>query len=933
MSSDMRQASGSSKAKRRLIDADDDNRPNTAADEHASNPKRQRVSRACDSCRSKKDKCDGVQPVCSTCASLSRPCTYKANPKKRGLPTGYIRTLELLWGLVFCKIKGSEDVVRALLKAANMPSHLSTMGKEAEGSDTLLFSWKNSAVLRDVERMLTLLEQPEDEQDKELRAPGDNDSPQDAEGSSVLSSDTLEWYIPEGLGDGRESSLAAGPSPIKTPTIGATAKSHLTRNTRDSGTQTPSPNDAAEDPRILVTHPPSLSHSILHSSDSISKYPPRLPSNTWALIDIYFTYTQCWFPILEKHDILRTAFRHSEDDIPVSATSAGSGNHAALWAVLALASIQEASITATRQLPQASSDRPNPKQLYATAKSLIPGEEDAYEIGHVQALLILSLIKLGQQEWAAAWVLVGQAVRISQCLRLDRPPSNQSINGDGLKSSGRAKHVFLGCFVLETIVAMQTDQIPSLRKSDLMKSGPINEDGLEEWHPWEDQTGLRPVELSRGNFHRGPLHALSTFNRLVSLICILNDLCCFKQSMTSSASQLEVLERQLQIWISALPKSYRVDVQANSAKPASPHIFGLEMMYEGVVATLSLQFSIQKNDANVQEAVHKGRATESSKRLLLLLQTYMETYSLSATFPTFGMVLSLSAPQDTETRNSPLLFDLDSGLKQKLRSFTSHLATVWFVQEKDTSGVRMTTMTPSVPSMSATQRPRSLTNPTSADQNSFHLSEIPIPGNATRRAGAIDSTPLDISAADPLLSNAWMRTASNAEDNAALSLPTPASSVNINRGVTETLQQASQPREPTSHRQHASISSSTRPINGAASLPDLNSFQPLQYQTPYNEQNNNIGSFLDMDGYGSLHRPRIAPDLDALFDELASLDGTENADNQPEFMQNLGFVPDAGIPELYSYSSQVEPFLLAQTQQLPMPDPPGGATTGVSTGN
>ncbi|KAF7622201.1 hypothetical protein AFLA_008747 [Aspergillus flavus NRRL3357] len=779
-------------------------------------------------CRSKKDKCDGVQP--------------------RGLPTGYIRTLELLWGLVFCKIKGSEDVVRALLKAANMPSHLSTMGKEAEGSDTLLFSWKNSAVLRDVERMLSLLEQPEDEQDKELRAPGDNDSPQDAEGSSVLSSDTLEWYIPEGLGDGRESSLAAGPSPIKTPTIGATAKSHLTRNTRDSGTQTPSPNDATEDPRILVTHPPSLSQSILHSSDSISKYPPRLPSNTWALIDIYFTYTQCWFPILEKHDILRTAFRHSEDDIPVPATSAGSGNHAALWAVLALASIQEASITATRQLPQAPSDRPNPKQLYATAKSLIPGEEGAYDIGHVQALLILSLIKLGQQEWAAAWVLVGQAVRISQCLRLDRPPSTQSINGDGLKSSGRAKHVFLGCFVLETIVAMQTDQTPSLRKSDLMKIGPINEDGLEEWHPWEDQTGLRPVGLSRGNFHRGPLHALSTFNRLVSLICILNDLCCFKQSMTSSASQLDVLERQLQIYISALPKSYRVDVQANSAKPASPHIFGLEMMYEGVVATLSLQFAVQKNDTNVQEAVHKGRATESSKKLLLLLQTYMETYSLSATFPTFEIAILYLTSRDCV---------------------------------------------------------------------------------ACPREGHVGY----ISAADPLLSNSWMRTASNAEDNAALSLPTPASSVNINRGVTETLQQASQPREPTSHRQHASISSSTRPINGAASLPDLNSFQPLQYQTPYSEQNTNIGSFLDMDGYGSLHRPRIAPDLDALFDELASLDGTENADNQPEFMQNLGFVPDAGIPELYSYSSQVEPFLLAQTQQLPMPDPPGGATTGVSTGN
>jgi hypothetical protein len=45
------------------------------------------------------------------------------------------------------------------------------------------------------------------------------------------------------------------------------------------------------------------------------------------------------------------------------------------------------------------------------------------------------------------------------------------------------------------------------------------------------------------------------------------------------------------------------------------------------------------------------------------------------------------------------------------------------------------------------------------------------------------------------------------------------------------------------------------------------------------------------------------------------------ADNQPEFMQNLGFVTDSGIPELYSFSGQIEPFLLAQTQQLPSNGP------------
>lgn len=47
-------------------------------------------------------------------------------------------------------------------------------------------------------------------------------------------------------------------------------------------------------------------------------------------------------------------------------------------------------------------------------------------------------------------------------------------------------------------------------------------------------------------------------------------------------------------------------------------------------------------------------------------------------------------------------------------------------------------------------------------------------------------------------------------------------------------------------------------------------------------------------------------------------------DNLPEFMQNLGFVPDAGVPELYSYSNQVEPFLLAQSQ----PQMPGAEAAG-----
>ncbi|PYH95967.1 quinic acid utilization activator [Aspergillus ellipticus CBS 707.79] len=875
MNNETRQASGAgTKAKRRLTDGDDAGKQSPLADDFASNPKRQRVSRACDSCRSKKDKCDGVQPVCSTCASLSRPCTYKANPKKRGLPTGYIRTLELLWGLVFTKIQGSEEVVRALLRAANIPSHLATMGKEAEGSDTLLSSWKNSIVLREIERLLTFLEQPDDEPGPRL--PGESDSPQDAEGS-VLSADALEWNLSDVLGDGREGSLAVV-SPIKTPSAGSTIKNAAVRITRDCATQTPFPTDTHEAVGRIPQRP---------SDPEIPM--PQLPSNAWPLLDIYFSYTQCWFPILEKHDILRTAFRQHEDDARISASCAGAGDHAALWAVLTLASIQEASISATRQLTDFS-ERPDPAQLYVTAKSLIPGEHGPFELGHVQALLILSLVKLGQQDWSAAWILVGQAVRIAQSLGLNRSsPGPKDPEG---KSAARAKHVFLGCFILETLVAMQTGQVPSLRKGDLVPIGPINEDGLEEWHPWEDQTGLRPVEPSR-TFHRGPLHALSTFNRLTSLMCILSELCSVRQAPNPGAS-LEALERQLQLWVSALPKSYRVDLQTPS-KVASPHIFGLEMMYESVVANLSLQYALHRGDRNLPETPLKKRATESSKRLLQLLQTYMENYSLSATGPTFGMVLTFGLSPG----EGP--FELDLGLKSKLQSFAAHLATVWNAKPRPEKTPDLTAVLPN--------RPRSVSNRDPVP----HAFSQPSLQSEPRRVSMLDDA-RGLATPDPFFSNSWMRTP-NVEDNVALSIPTPAPSLNI---------QGAEPQPPhlkDSHlAHHPRTSISSKPINGTPMMPDLTSpFHASTPYPPYSDPSLNLGSFVDIDGYGPPRRPRIAPDLDALFDELASLDGTEKTDKQPEFMQNLGFVPEAGAPELYSYSSQVEPFLLAQTQQQQVP--------------
>jgi hypothetical protein len=46
--------------------------------------------------------------------------------------------------------------------------------------------------------------------------------------------------------------------------------------------------------------------------------------------------------------------------------------------------------------------------------------------------------------------------------------------------------------------------------------------------------------------------------------------------------------------------------------------------------------------------------------------------------------------------------------------------------------------------------------------------------------------------------------------------------------------------------------------------------------------------------------PDVPSDLESFFDELASLDTTNNMGNQPQFMQNLGFAPDANMADLFS---------------------------------
>lgn len=53
-----------------------------------------RIAQACDRCRSKKIRCDGIRPTCTQCANVGFECRTSDKLSRRAFPRGYTESLE-----------------------------------------------------------------------------------------------------------------------------------------------------------------------------------------------------------------------------------------------------------------------------------------------------------------------------------------------------------------------------------------------------------------------------------------------------------------------------------------------------------------------------------------------------------------------------------------------------------------------------------------------------------------------------------------------------------------------------------------------------------------------------------------------------------------------------------------------------------------------
>ncbi|KAL5333595.1 fungal-specific transcription factor domain-containing protein [Aspergillus crustosus] len=611
-------------------------------------PRRKRVSRACDRCRSKKDKCDGLRPSCSACLTSSQACSYDPHAKKRGLPEGYVRGLEKLWALAICNIDGLEDTMLSLLgtteDTAGRRVRLMSLWGDDSASETLHESWKTCRLYNTLEKMMS-------------SHPGS---------ASPHSGKRL-----------REE---------QGPLWSHTASDWGFRIDRSS---TPLSQDA---PRVVDPTPPCAKRARLSITADSRVFPAtnssahslQLPPQTSRLLDIYFTATHSWFPIVAKHNILRASYLYANaPSLSMAKLSSGSGDHAALWALLSYTLL----LSRTNPENDSSGALSRTKEYYAVARNFIPLESDHYELGHVQALLLLTFVNTGLEDWTTAWMLSGQAVRM--IISMDIDVVTDARNSDNLR---QAKAVFLGCFVVDSLLSFRLSRRPSMHSRDLVAIGLLEEDGLEEWNSWADV--LPPTGASQRKHppRRGPLHALSCFNRLVELASVLNKIARDSISGPNAYLFAQQLVSELKQWDDRLPLGCRLigpeSIYPERHSALLPHQTYLGLTYIATLLWLYLRIAPQ------ELCMHRSQrpATEGAKKLLYralpMISQHLDNFHVCSLPPVFELSLNTIVEQAFTLRDK-----VESDLfpfgrwAEALVQRTSELGTTWPVYRTLTSNI------------------------------------------------------------------------------------------------------------------------------------------------------------------------------------------------------------------------------------------------------
>lgn len=96
-----------------------------------------RIAQACDRCRSKKIRCDGIRPCCSQCANVGFECKTSDKLSRRAFPRGYTESLEERVRSLESEVRELKDLLDEKDEKIDMLSKMHSNRPPSSGSTTV----------------------------------------------------------------------------------------------------------------------------------------------------------------------------------------------------------------------------------------------------------------------------------------------------------------------------------------------------------------------------------------------------------------------------------------------------------------------------------------------------------------------------------------------------------------------------------------------------------------------------------------------------------------------------------------------------------------------------------------------------------------------------------------------------------------------------
>ncbi|KAJ7068066.1 fungal-specific transcription factor domain-containing protein [Mycena amicta] len=423
-------------------------RPDTDPDVPDSKPlqlQRRRVWRACESCRRKKIKCDGVEPECSGCKASGSQCTWLQTKDRAALSRHYVQELEarlLHMESLFTQLAPVLEQIGPLPDGTSI-AELTSAASALSGPDAT-----TSAALP--QRLMS-------PKDRSAAVPIKAEEDDVSESFGQLALD--EYGHMRWIGSSSTMSLIQS--------FKALTSSPLNRRI--------SPME--EDP---LAPGPSVNKLYFPASVFFGKvralpgpeeveWPPRDLAD--KLVNAYFSRYHFLNPVIDKPSFLRKYNEAAESPADPTFAQSETPFLALLFSVFACAA---GLVEDSRLSGNGAADDGGMGMVYYERALILQYISHAYtQVTHVQCFILLSSYLCSVNCLPQAWILVGQAVRIGQDLGLHRSPRRLIVTP--IEKETRRK-IWWGVYSLDRMLALALGRPLGILDSDCDVEMPVQVD-------------------------------------------------------------------------------------------------------------------------------------------------------------------------------------------------------------------------------------------------------------------------------------------------------------------------------------------------------------------------------------------------------------------------------------------------------------------------